>query len=438
MLQEAAQKTIDNEKGMVLVLCLLIIVVLVLLGSVAVTTSTTDLKIAGNYKTSVQAVYSAEGGIREALERLRGTNTDANYAGDPAASIDAWWAAYILTDSSWQTSSDPDYSNYYKNYIPTTASHTTTTVTANSLQSTIPYFVKIKHKREFDAEQNGHTTLATHYFDNDGSTGINTAVSPGNIVYYGYGNAATPTTALQFTTSSATEYSPVEIITAYGLVGTSLKRIRVEAARNPGPVITSAIYAKGNITGNGSALVVDGNDNCAAAAPAKPPTYTQSPSITDPNGSPVFTPDPPGPQQGTLNIDIAGYVSSLQGSATMIITEDHDDNIGSPTNFVTCYSNTASPLNVNGLRMSNMTGYGILLVQGNLELSGGFNWNGLVLCTGVLTFNGGGAGVNIRGAVLANQTVTINGGLDIRYDSCMVSSSLNSQALNMLSWKELY
>jgi len=431
---------LGNERGMVLVVTLMMVVILVLLGSVAVQVSTTDLKIAGNQKTGTQAFYEAEAGIAEAMERLRGVATAGSYAGDPAATSSPLWSSYILASSSWQLSDDADYSASYQNYIPTTASHTNTVVTVNSLQSAIPYLAKIKHKTEYDAEQAGHNPLSSpHYYDNDGNTGTHsTAASPGNVIYWGYGNPATPATALQFTSAALTGHKPVEIITGYGKRGTSLKRIRAEVVHNPGPVVAAAIYAKEDITGNGSSMVVNGADNCGGAA-AKPPTYTKSPAVTNTSGHPSLIPNPPGPQQGTLDIDIAGYVNELKGSANVLVTSDKNGaTYGSSVNYVTVYSNTSNPYNVGGLKLQNVTGYGVLLVEGDLTLGGGFAWYGLVLCTGTMTFNGGGAGVNIRGAVLANQTATINGGLDIQYDSCMVDNALQNQSLRIISWKEYY
>ncbi|MEE8541614.1 MAG: hypothetical protein V3S66_08120, partial [Desulfobacterales bacterium] len=91
-----------------------------------------------------------------------------------------------------------------------------------------------------------------------------------------------------------------------------------------------------------------------------------------------------------------------------------------------------------GLKLNNVTGYGLLLVEGDLTLGGGFNWNGIILVTGTLTFNGGGLGINILGAVLANQTVDINGGIDIDYDSCQVNNALSEGALAIVSWREIH
>jgi hypothetical protein len=80
----------------------------------------------------------------------------------------------------------------------------------------------------------------------------------------------------------------------------------------------------------------------------------------------------------------------------------------------------------------------VLLVEGDLTLGGGFDWNGVILCTGVLTFNGGGNTINIRGAVFGNETVTINGSLDIRYDSCMIDDAFNTQSRKIVSWRQIY
>jgi len=426
-----------NEKGMVLVVALLVMAVLVLLGTTAVMTTSTDLKISSNYRQSEAAFYHAEAGIQEARERLKGTATTPNYAGDPATSADSLWCAYILSASSWNPAvKDPSYNSSYRNYFPTSGSPTSTTLAGNSLQTAMTYYVKMRHKKEFDAEQDGHVSSSAHYYDGDGSTSTHSSSSPGNIVYYGYGDSSAPTTAKPFTTSSSTNARPVEIITAYGVSGSSQKLLEVEVVRPPGPVISAAVYAKQDVTGNGSSMLVNGNDNCGVA-PALPPIYTLSPAVFNPSGSPTLLGSPAAAATGSLSVDIAGYVNSTKSAATVTLTADQNGGtIGSTTDYVTAYSDPSNPYNVGGLKLQNLTGYGTLLVTGDLTLGGGFNWNGLILVTGTLTLNGGGGGINIRGAVLAEQTVDINGGLDIRYDSCEISNALNRQSLKILRWRQ--
>lgn len=431
--------TVKNERGNVLVTVILLMAFLVGIGTTAIMQTSTDLNISSNYRLSEEAFYAAEAGIEEARARLRAPKTHVNHAGDPATTFDKWWSAYILSSADVQLADDdPQYSSLYKNYIPTTSSHTNTTLTANSLQSDIPYYVKIRHKLEHDAEDMGHTLAKPMYYDGDASTGTNPATSPGNIIYHGYGDPSQPTKAVQFTTSGATEFKPVEIITSYGIVGNSMKIVEAEVVRGIAPLILAAIYAKGDVTGNGDSAIIDGNDNCGESS-ALPSIYTKSPAVTVLNGTPATLPDPPGPVDGSIDIPLQDYVDGLKDSANNIITEDiiTSTTIGSSTNYLTSYSDTSNPFNVGGLKLTNTTGYGTLLVDGDMTFGGNFTWYGLIICTGTLTFNGGGGGINIRGAVLADRTVDMNGGIDVKYDSCHIREATAAHSARIITWREI-
>src|SRR3990167_395059 len=429
------------ESGIVFIAVLVLIVILALVGTIAVITTNTDIKISGNYKASVKALYAAQAGIEEARARLRGSSSSANYAGDPDTDFDEDWSAYILTSNTWQISDDPDYNANYKNYIPqySPVNHTNTSVVANSIQTGISYWAKIRHKREFDAEQAGHTPTSTHYYDDDGSTATHTAGAPGNIVYYGYEDPSAPTTAIQFTTTGTTVYKPVEIITVYGNSGGSLKIIEIEVVHDSGPPILSPLYSKYSVEINGSSATVDGNDNCSTN-PSLPPAYVLSPpGSVSISGSPTLTGVPSSPQTGPIDVDIMGYINALKNDATITITSDQTNGTyGNASNYVICYSDTSNPPNNQGLSLNGVTGYGILLVKGDLKLGGGFIWHGLILSTADVELNGGGGGVNIYGAILSVQTSTINGGINAYYNSCNIVDALENQPLKVIKWKEVY
>jgi len=70
-----------NEKGMVLVVVLLLLAALIILGTTGVMQTSTDLKISGNYKTSIQTFYDTEGTLQHAI-------------GTP----DTWLTTEFLTD----------------------------------------------------------------------------------------------------------------------------------------------------------------------------------------------------------------------------------------------------------------------------------------------------------------------------------------------------
>jgi hypothetical protein len=38
-----------------------------------------------------------------------------------------------------------------------------------------------------------------------------------------------------------------------------------------------------------------------------------------------------------------------------------------------------------------VTGYGILIVKGDLQLAGNINWHGIIIATGIVTSSGGGS-----------------------------------------------
>jgi hypothetical protein len=79
-------------------------------------------------------------------------------------------------------------------------------------------------------------------------------------------------------------------------------------------------------------------------------------------------------------------------------------------------------------------GYGILLIDGNLEVKGDFLWHGLLIVNGDFRFSGGGNKA-IYGAVIAmGSAVRMDGGVDIYYD-CTALSKLHG---HLSSYKKLW
>lgn len=421
-------------------MALILLMVLSIMGTAAMVVTTTDLKISDHYRTSVQTLYAAESGIAEALERLRGTPQDAEYVGDPGTSIDPFWSAYILTSTVWQLAEDPGYNGDYKNYIPISGNHTNTAPVTNSLQTSISYMVKIRHKREYDAEQAGHAPSSPHYYDGDGDTSQHSIAAPGNVIYYGYGDPTRPTQAVQFSTAGTTRHKPVEIITAYADVNGSKRALEIDATYNPGPRIDAAIYSERNILGfgHGGGIHVDGNDACGEAT-AKPSIATLPTYTTTLTGDFTTDGNPANPIQSAINQYLTGYIDSLKNSATEIITEDEDyQTYGSAADYEVCYSDTWTPYNFNGLKLTNVTGYGILVVKGDLWISDRFNWNGVIVVTGVINMTAGHTGININGAVLAGRGMILDRNITVAYNSCINNNAFAAQSLSILNWKEVW
>lgn len=247
-------------------------------------------------------------------------------------------------------------------------------------------------------------------------------------------------------TSNTTDANGKVLLTSVA-TGPSSAKARVEIIVEVNTAVASSpavVYSKGDVTGNGSSLTINGSDACSQET-ALGPIYTKDPATTTLNGTPTLSGSPSTPQHGTLDLDIPGLIDSLRPSTSVTLTEDPSKaaTYGSTSNYVTVYSDTSSPVNDQGLKLQNVTGYGILLVKGDLVLGGGFTWNGLIYATGSVTLNGGGgAGINVYGQIYAGTSsvtdVTINGGNTLGYDSCKIKKALSSQAFKVVSWKHDY
>lgn len=206
----------------------------------------------------------------------------------------------------------------------------------------------------------------------------------------------------------------------------------------------AVVYSKDNVTLNGSAISVNGNDagNCGGTSLA--PVYTKDPATTNENGSPVLSGSPPTPAHGPTDIDLQAVVDQLKGAANYTLTNDvSEETYGSASNYVTVYADAVGTQADHELRLNNVTGYGTLIVKGDLQLAGNINWKGIIVVTGTLTSSGGGSNAkNIQGQIFAGSSslgdTAISGNIDLGYNSCEVKKAMSGQPLKMVSWKQNY
>ena len=90
-------------------------------------------------------------------------------------------------------------------------------------------------------------------------------------------------------------------------------------------------------------------------------------------------------------------------------------------------------------------GQGLLLVEGDLEISGGFEWTGLIVAKGGMKISGNGN--KITGALLAQDVAiddqnSISGNTTLQFFSCALSKAIQGSAfaepLTMRSWVQAY
>ena len=83
-------------------------------------------------------------------------------------------------------------------------------------------------------------------------------------------------------------------------------------------------------------------------------------------------------------------------------------------------------------------GRGILIVSGDLQLTGGLEYEGLIYVLGTLTISGGGSGLNVTGGVMANSTVAVNGSVTVAYDQTTLDAVAKENSSSaIIIWKRL-
>lgn len=101
---------------------------------------------------------------------------------------------------------------------------------------------------------------------------------------------------------------------------------------------------------------------------------------------------------------------------------------------------------VGDTNIGGITGYGILLVEGNLTVHGGLDWTGLIIVSKTVTFLGGGSDhVNIHGGIMSGEdcnigteTSTFGGSMTVTYQSFKDDMLKNFSIVSMKSWREVH
>jgi hypothetical protein len=177
-------------------------------------------------------------------------------------------------------------------------------------------------------------------------------------------------------------------------------------------------------------------------------------NVVTQNGGPDITGSPSAIiEHSPRNIDVEKMVNEFKRKAT------HNYNVnsvtltgmdwGSPTPGATqqdatsCSNRNIVYFNTNSTYVKltgGSHGCGILLVEGDLAIHGGFQWYGVVVVTGSIIFTGGG-GKNVSGAMLAGGTTSadlVGGDATVVYCSQAIHNQTDYLPLITLRWAELF
>jgi Tfp pilus assembly protein PilX len=467
-----SHRSVRTSRGIALIVAMFALLILSLIGLALLSVSSTEILINQNSKSSRAAYFAAEAGTEEARFRLM--TTGGNAIPPPGNTTSA---IYIRANTSIDPTSgsastnpyfDPEYSvisNRDNNGTQTTRTSGLTSATFyTTIQGStnqVPFaWVKITRKTE---------TLAGQTVDND-STNNTTAV------YFG-GNTATGVTSqyVRDATNSPTHNgNPVYLVTSMSLdSGGAQRKIQTEVVVPPPVPVTAAVNSYNDVDFSGT-LNISGNDECNGGAtqvygvsshgsidstnpaqtviglPPPPPAAVTGPS-TCPNcpfgydvptlidmykNSPIFQ----SVNSAGTNISCSGSPTSCSGSNVVLGTPPNVPPPGSPTNTpVPGYYYSPGNLSITS---NNSVGYGILIVDGDVTMDGGVYFEGIIIARGTFNFTGGGGNnINIRGAVVAGQSITdttsdLGGSIEVQYNSCSILNVYNQMPMTVLTFKD--
>ncbi len=393
---------VPDEKGAVLVTGLLLILVLTILSMAAMMSTATELKIAANDRTSKRVFYVSEAGLEDGRSRLHvGASALPIYDTHP-------------TSAEWTTFIGEEPKAVSKGFQSWNGMH----ARVGRLNPSLNYITTIKHK--LDGATN---VLLWGDSNDDGIPEENTTV--GETIY---------------------------VITSegYDSDGAS-KPVRIEAVKPPPITAPAALYTKAHTTIQGTSTSVVGTDHCGGTAV---PAIITMQDVTQ-NGIPNIEGNNPSAivEHSPKNIDIQAMIDRLKSSVTNSYNVNSATltgmNWGTPTEGFTqqdalsCTEHKIVYFNTNSTYVqlnAFSSGCGILMVEGNLAIQGGFHWYGVVMVTGSIIFTGGG-GKNVTGAMLAGGTVSadlVGGDASILYCSSAIRNQTQNMPLITLRWVELF
>lgn len=421
---------LGNSKGSALIAALLLVAVSSIMGATILFATSTDLQISGNYRRAIQTFYAAEAGLVEMQRRLSGSSsTEPLFLGDLASPYQPDWSVYVFSQAGWKSEDDQSYIASLTNYVPLTGNATNTFPQPNSVQSDMAYWAKVHHKTEYDAEQAGHRAATPHYVDGDGVTSLHSPSNRGELVRFGY-PSGTSVTPEQFTTPFPTLYAPVEKVTSHGQVEGAGAILQADVFHPAGPPMWAPIYVGSQIVLSGSMITIQGMDTCGLVPTGLPPISLAPSAVLV--GTAGLTGNPAIPQVSPIALDLDKQIEDLKKSATPVLTDVVSVTLGSAaTPLVHFAEPTSGTLNI-----SQVIGYGILLVTGNIQIAAPFQWEGLVVVSGQVTFAGGLGSSILKGALYADRVQVLHNDVSITLDTCPIAATLRTLPVQVLTWRQ--
>jgi hypothetical protein len=426
----AAVRCFAGERGNALVIALLVLLLLSSMAAVFVAVTKTEKQISGNNLRDSQSLYVAEAGVAEALSRMS-TPSSPSYIGETTTPPTPGWGRYVVQSGNG-SNGDPERASVQSDGLDNDGNgqvdesgeaYPEVYSSQVGLGHPLGYpWVKVRYKQVTV----GGVQRVVLFGDHDN----NLATRPTQNVVAGH---------------------PVLIVTCNGTENNATKTVEVEALRLPGPTIPGSIYTEGTLDCKGTSFHIDGNDYdpvtgtiVAGSTPLPGVVPTQGVGAVDCNtpqgwnnidgsgASPSISP-------ATVDIDLQSVFDIYKGMADVAYNgtqmNPNTSGWGSLDDYkIVCVKN--GELHLSGAN----SGGGILLVEGDIMVSGQFTWYGIVICMGNVDFTGGGSGIHIYGGVMTQGNMassgSVSGNADILYSSTTIAKLTEFQTYRVCSWRE--
>jgi hypothetical protein len=491
-----------SESGVALLIAIFTLLLIAAIAGALIVSAGTETSLATNYRSTTSGYYAAVAGIEEARGRLLPSNPNTIAASLPTTGTPAYLPAnkpvYIVNPGVGETAANilttyPD-TQYASEYSGTTTNTVINSIWTGTNNGPLYKWVRITPatKKSLKVNVDGTGLLAANntvplYFD--------TSLIPAAMVVPPViGTNPNPTSTQQ----QAYEVTAL----AVNPNGTQKILQYVVAAANYGMSFSAALTLSGTVgnfsgansnpyhingsDGSGSAPTIAGCTPNQAAVPAIGVGAGLSGGNVAQTNQQYVTGSLPRPNNytgagGTPSVSTVANTGGLQSTTTLNqmiqnIQQNADAVIPNPPN-APGYNNSGTTYNfgqtgwptdmsatnpkivyVDGsFDIGPNTGYGILVVTGNLHYHGNSGWNGIILVVGdgTTTFDGqGGGNGEFDGAIFVattrdasgNQLATYGttnfdisggGGNGIYYNSCWINKVQQPPRYQILSFKEI-
>jgi len=487
-----------QEAGIALLIAIFILLLIGVVAIALVVSSGTESALAGNYRSSTNVYYAAVAGLEEVRARLRTNNpnsfnnTAPGFLPPPATPLGDCNPVYVINPRGGEAITPWDLGSAYPDtqfgqehgvtcggaIAPPSTSQTTSSVWNRSPLNGLPFpgplykWVRINGVSEkslnldVDADGQADSIIPLYYNSAGNSYSNDSAVGPQALELTALAVLPNGSQKLMQYLVAPISVSLPPFLAALTIGGSSANSVAFSAPTSNanysikggdqdsvnGCAPGLPVHAVGVFNAADQANVTAGGNGGTGIPAADRPNYTGSSGAPDVNVIATVPASLQSPAQ------LEALVQSITQSADVVLPGPATGANLPPS----MYSPSPDPMTivVNGdldLTGWHQTGYGLLLVRGNLNYDPDASWDGVVMVVGKGTVTGSKSGSGeFDGAFLLAKTLDASGhtlspnfgtatmlfgpnmgGNGIRYSSCWIQTSQPLASVKILSFHEI-